>query len=63
MTMDRESIIRKAQEEFAERLNSELDRIELMKQEAEPRDFSKLQTSLSRTRSPPAKLNFAPSRA
>ena len=35
--MDRESIIRKAQEEFAERLNSELDRIELMKQEAEPK--------------------------
>ena len=41
--MDRESIIRKAQEEFAERLNSELDRIELMKQEAEPKDFSKLE--------------------
>ena len=40
--MDRESIIRKAQEEFAERLNSELDRIELMKQEAEPKDYSKL---------------------
>ena len=39
--MDRESIIRKAQEEFAERLNSELDRIELMKQEAEPKDYSK----------------------
>ena len=41
--MDRESIIRKAQEEFAERLNSELDRIELMKQEAEPKDYSKLE--------------------
>ena len=41
--MDRESIIRKAQEEFAERLNSELDRIELMKQEAEPKDFSRLE--------------------
>ena len=41
--MDRESIIRKAQEEFAERLNSELDRIELMKQESEPKDYSKLE--------------------
>jgi hypothetical protein len=45
--MDRESIIRKAQEEFAERLNSELDRIELMKQEAEPKDYSKLEKSWS----------------
>ncbi len=41
--MDRESIIRKAQEEFAERLNSELDRIETMKAESEIKDFSKLE--------------------
>ena len=41
--MDRESIIRKAQEEFAERLNSELDRIERMKQDSAIRDFSHLE--------------------
>ena len=40
--MDRESIIKKAQEEFAERIISELDRIEAMKQDAEPRDFANL---------------------
>jgi isocitrate dehydrogenase (NAD+) len=40
--VDRESIIKKAQEEFAERIISELDRIEAMKQDAEPRDFANL---------------------
>ena len=40
--MNREEIIRKAQEEFAERLNSELDRIERMKEDSGIKDFSRL---------------------
>lgn len=41
--MDREAIIRKAQEEFAERLNAELDRIERMKEDSEIKDYSQLE--------------------
>ncbi len=41
--MNREEIIRKAQEEFAERLNSELDRIERMKEDSGIKDFSRLE--------------------
>ena len=40
--MDREEIIRQAQEAFAERIRSELDRIERMKEDNEIKDFSKL---------------------
>ena len=41
--MNREEIIRKAQEEFAERLNSELERIERMKEDSGIKDFTKLE--------------------
>ena len=41
--MNRQEIIAKALEEFAERINSELDRIEVMKQDSEIRDFSRLE--------------------
>ena len=40
--MDREEIIRQAQEAFAERIRSELDRIEHMKEDTGVKDFSKL---------------------
>ena len=40
--MDREEMIRQAQEAFAERIRSELDRIEKMKEDTEVKDFSKL---------------------
>ena len=40
--MDREEIIRQAQEAFAERIRSELDRIERMKEDTGVKDFSKL---------------------
>ena len=40
--MDREEIIRQAQEAFAERIRSELDRIEDMKEDTGVKDFSKL---------------------
>ena len=41
--MNREEIIRKAQEDFAERLNSELERIERMKEDSGIKDFTKLE--------------------
>ncbi len=41
--MTREELIRKAQEEFAERVNSELDRIEAMKRDNEIKDYSRLE--------------------
>lgn len=41
--MERQDIIREALEAFAERINSELDRIETMKADSEIKDFSKLE--------------------
>lgn len=41
--MNRQEIIDKALADFAERINSELDRIETMKQDSEIKDFSKLE--------------------
>ena len=46
--MNREEIIRKAQEEFAERLNSELERIERMKEDSGIKDFTKLHDGVHR---------------
>lgn len=40
--MNREEIVRAAMEEFADRVNSELDRIEVMKADQEVKDYSKL---------------------
>ncbi len=41
--MNRQEIIDRALADFAERINSELDRIEIMKQDSEIKDFSKLE--------------------